>query len=139
MTDLTTSFPTWNAYTNAFQYSLNSVDYKIEFAEYAKISDENHDYDMYIVNGLLKKNYNPQEGFELFIKACFNGTRYLHDFNNFGNLQQIVDDFVNHGAKVTQPMVDKIFTVECHPNDHIEDVCVTELSDVCKLCLFIFL
>lgn len=125
MTDLTTSFPTWNAYTNAFQSSLNSVDYKIEFAEYAKISDEIQNSDMYIVKELLKNNYNSQEGFELFIEACFNGTRYLDDFDKFGGLQQIVDDFVNHGAKVTQPMIDKIFTVECHPSDHFEDVCNT--------------
>lgn len=125
MTDLTAIFPAWNTYTNAFQCSLNSVDYSINFAEYAKISDENQDSDMYIVKGLLGKNYNSQEGFELFIEACFNGTRYLHEFHQYGTLQQIVDEFVNHGAKVPQQMIDKIFTVEYHPSYYFEDVCNT--------------
>lgn len=114
-------FPTWKSYTDALSECMSTEFYSESFPEYAKLLDENGEIvNVNIVNDLLVLGYDAQEGFDLFIKACFAGTRYIREFEY---LQTIVDLFVVRGAVVTQHMVDESFITFYNSATNFEDEC----------------
>jgi len=110
---LTKIFPTWKSYTDALCESLNTGMYGESYPEYKAVNDRIDNADFMIVNELLKAGYNPQEGLEEFSIACLNGSRYLRDMDqDRGMLQSCIDTFIQYGAKITQNMVDCLFTIQ---------------------------
>lgn len=118
MNDILTTFPTWASFTEAFTYALNSVDYAIQYPGYGKITDEISKADVHIVKELLANGYNPQEGFNLFVNACLDGTRYIKDAADWGTVGDVVRLFIEYGAKTTDTMIHTLFS---HEYTHIED------------------
>jgi hypothetical protein len=124
---ITATFPTWKSYTDALTEMLNTEFYAESFPEYGKLIAVYNNADMSIVTVLLNAGYNAQDGFNLFIDACFNGSRYIDDFSD-RDLNEIVDVFIANGAKVTPKMVHDSFDAFCTPETHFEDVCNDILS-----------
>ena len=101
--------------------SLMSYDDKQLFPEYAKLTDEMNKADVVIVEALLAKGYNPQEGLDKFVYACVDGPRYLHELVGYGIVADILRLFVNHGAKVSNVPTDRLFSIEYSGLKSIED------------------
>ena len=108
MTSITQIFPTWMSYAECFCESLNSEYFDEEFPAYAKVLNTNNFGDLFIIKTLLNAGYNPQHGLNLFTDACLNGSRYLRDLTN-KDLQEMVDEFINHGAQVTPALIKTLF------------------------------
>ena len=108
--NIVTTFPTWTSFTKAFTYALNSVDYAIEYPGYGKITDVISKADEHIVKELLANGYNPQEGFDSFVHACLDGTRYIKDAAQWGTIDNIIKLFIEHGVKITDTMIHILFT-----------------------------
>lgn len=110
MNDILTTFPTWTSFTKAFTYMLNSPDYAIQYPGYGKITDVISKADEHIVKELLANGYNHQEGFDSFVNACVNGTRYIQDAADWGIVGGVVRLFIEHGAKITDTLTHTLFT-----------------------------
>ena len=121
MDDICKMFPTWAAYMKAYSMSLMSYDYKEFFPEYANLIDNVSKADLVIVEALLAKVYNPQEGLDKFVYACVDGPRYLHDAVDYGIVADILRLFVNHGATVRNMPTDRLFSIEYSGLKSIED------------------
>ena len=112
MASIRSIFPSWKSYTDAYCESLNTEFYFETYPEYAALGNELENLDLMIVKELLNAGYSPQEGLELFASACLKGPRYLNDMSFTEILQPCIDAFIEHGAKITQEMVDVLFTIE---------------------------
>lgn len=119
--NLTKMFPNWNIYADALCESLNTETFGNSYPEYEALNRGTNNCDVIIVEELLKSGYDPQEGLEAFTTACLNGPRYLPDMAKYlvthsnpptSILQCCIDKFVEYGAKITQKMVDHLFTVQ---------------------------
>jgi len=121
MNDICTLFPTWASYGKAFSLSLVSADYNIDFPEYANLISKLKKADTLIVEALLAKGYNPQEGLDTFIYACVDGPRYLKDAVEIGVVGDLIRLFVNHGATVRNVPTDRLFSIEYSGLKSIED------------------
>jgi len=121
MDDICTLFPTWASYGKAFSLSLVSADYNIDFPEYANLISKLKKADTLIVEALLAKGYNPQEGLDTFIYACVDGPRYLKDAVEIGVVGDLIRLFVNHGATVRNVPTDRLFSIEYSGLKSIED------------------
>lgn len=119
METITSTFPSWETYADALRASLNTEFYFEKFPKYGMLCNTIDDADLTIIQTLLKNNYNAQDGFEAFVNACLNGSRYIDDMMMFqyeldyscSYLQRCVAEFINHGAHVTPVMTNTLFEV----------------------------
>ena len=124
MENITTIFPSWEAYARALREMLNTEFYGETYPEYEKLCDDFKKCDLVIIKALLDAGYDPQEGFEAFVNACLDGSRYIGEMlyhsiaDECSLLQACVDEFIKHGARITPEMSDTLFEV---PSDMEED------------------
>ena len=109
MKPITKVFRSWDSYAKALELSLNTEFYSVKYPDYQELYDNDiNDYD--IVKHLLDNKYDPQKGFNLFVKACFNGSRYIGDVFANGSLNKCFNEFISKGAKIDEKWIKNIFT-----------------------------
>jgi hypothetical protein len=119
--DIIRIFPTWESYTDAVQESLTTEFFFETFPEYGILGDTYDNADVLIVKTLLAAGYNPQKGFDRFLNACINGPRYLKDMTYNDILSGIFKLFTEHGAKIKDTFVAKLFSTKYSASSDFED------------------
>jgi hypothetical protein len=109
MDRISSIFPSWTSYAQAFTEYMNSPDYNLKFPDYAELISNIMKVDIIIVKELINLGYNPQEGLDSFVDACLDGTRYLKDASNCGIIRGVILQFINNGAVVNDTLIDKLF------------------------------
>ena len=97
------SFETWNEYYTFLIGCLKSDFISDTYLVY-KYENDNFKYcDIQMVNYLLNKGLNPQEGFNGFIYALVDG--YKHAYLMQEDMKHIFKIFINNGAKPYLPLL----------------------------------
>jgi hypothetical protein len=95
-------FSSWKDYFPAFIESCESEYFEEKYPEYAlKCAEyDNIGLDKEIVESLLHKGEDPQEGLDLFIEAMLKGHHYSLDVILDGEFNDIIKLFLDKGASI---------------------------------------
>lgn len=97
-------FQNWNDYYEAFATVLKTENFGYTYPAYHKATQEIIDVDVIIIDSLLKKGLDVQEGFDGFIKTILEGDKYSTEFN--GIFPEVLNMFISKGAV---PNIDLLF------------------------------
>ena len=105
-------FQNWNDYYEAFTTVLKTENFVYTYPAYHKATQEIIDVDVIIIDSLLKKGLDVQEGYDGFIKTILEGDKYSTEFNDI--FPEVLTMFISKGAV---PNIDLLFqknlTSEC--------------------------